>query len=606
MQYFKSLVLLGLSLVFFNSTAQDQMRKLPPNINRASIDLWAPYISGDGKTIIFLSNYTDDGHHAMRWSTKKTLSTWNDVMDVNKLINRPTLNFRGGYSLNFDGSMMYFTSGKAGIGGFDIWSSERRGNDWAAPKNLGKPVNSKEHDGSPSVSPDGEYLYFMRCEQMKAYGGASGCRLMVSKKNFRGWSEPIELPANINTGNSQTPRLLADGQTLIFSNDKMGGKGGLDLYKSIITGDNSYTDPEPLKFANTVEDDCFVSVDAKGRYLYKDMKGPRDNELVQILIPEELQPKQVMRVLGKAKDETGAPVNANLTIFNINERDRLYNEQVGDKGDFTVVLNEGSAYYLTLNNGDPNYMFYSRTLDLEEIGSRDRKRIIAEIKPLSSGERYPIDIMFEENGYEVRDLSVYELRQLANFLRKNESLRIDLEVHQTAYREDSIYSDMDQSEERIDTIYYNPPKIDQSNMSSEYDSLITLIDKTSNSKQTFQIDSINYAINWSEDSLLIEKMVPVSTTLKDGLETDSISVAEPPAKMERSVQSYPLIKYRVRKMYHNNRTEKQSEALLNELIKLGVDESKIKVVTKKSADEASVEKDEDDPKVEVTMIVRNL
>jgi len=604
MQYLKTILLIALSFTCVTLHAQDKMRKLPPNINRASIDLWAPYISGDGKTILFLSNYTDDGHHAMRWSTKKTISTWNDVMDVNKLINRPTLNFRGGYSLNFDGSMMYFTSAKAGIGGFDIWSSARRGNDWAAPKNLGKPVNSRENDGSPAVSPDGEYLYFMRCEKMKAYGGASGCKLMVSKKNFRGWTEPIELPANINTGNSQTPRLLADGQTLIFSSDQMGGKGGLDLFRSIKTGDNTFTDPEPLDFANTSEDDCFVSIDSKGRYLYKDMKGPRDNELVQILIPDDMQPKRVMRVIGKVKDESGAPLNANLTIYNIDERDRLWNEKVGDKGEFTVVLNEGSAYYLTVNNGDPNYMFYSKTLDLEEIGARDRKRINAEIKPLKSGESYPIDILFEKNGYDVRDVSVYELRQLANFLRKNESIKVELEVHQTAYKEDSIYSDMDLTEERIDTIFYNPPKIDSTLIPIEYDSLITLIDRTSTTKQAFQIDSINYEAHITSDSLIIEKFTPVFTTANDSLQTDTSAVADPPAKIKSSRQSYPLVKYRTIKMYHNDRTEKQSESLVNELTELGVEAEKISLSTKKSSE--IKEEDDDEPTVEVTMTVKNL
>jgi len=604
MQYLKTILLIALSFTCVTLHAQDKMRKLPPNINRASIDLWAPYISGDGKTILFLSNYTDDGHHAMRWSTKKTISTWNDVMDVNKLINRPTLNFRGGYSLNFDGSMMYFTSAKAGIGGFDIWSSARRGNDWAAPKNLGKPVNSRENDGSPAVSPDGEYLYFMRCEKMKAYGGASGCKLMVSKKNFRGWTEPIELPANINTGNSQTPRLLADGQTLIFSSDQMGGKGGLDLFRSIKTGDNTFTDPEPLDFANTSEDDCFVSIDSKGRYLYKDMKGPRDNELVQILIPDDMQPKRVMRVIGKVKDESGAPLNANLTIYNIDERDRLWNEKVGDKGEFTIVLNEGSAYYLTVNNGDPNYMFYSKTLDLEEIGARDRKRINAEIKPLKSGESYPIDILFEKNGYDVRDVSVYELRQLANFLRKNESIKVELEVHQTAYKEDSIYSDMDLTEERIDTIFYNPPKIDSTLIPIEYDSLITLIDRTSTTKQAFQIDSINYEAHITSDSLIIEKFTPVFTTANDSLQTDTSAVADPPAKIKSSRQSYPLVKYRTIKMYHNDRTEKQSESLVNELTELGVEAEKISLSTKKSSE--IKEEDDDEPTVEVTMTVKNL
>ena len=94
-------------LMFISSTlAQAPVRKLPSNINRASVSLFSPYISGDGETLVFLSNYSDDGHYRMRWVKKLTASTWSDPIEISRQIDQPTLTFKGGHSLSFDGDLL--------------------------------------------------------------------------------------------------------------------------------------------------------------------------------------------------------------------------------------------------------------------------------------------------------------------------------------------------------------------------------------------------------------------------------------------------------------------------------------------------------------------
>ena len=55
-------------------------------------------------------------------------------------------------------------------------------------------------------------FYFMRCETMTGTQ-ADRCKLMVARKKTQ-WTmdEPTELPAFINTGNSQSPRIMGDGK----------------------------------------------------------------------------------------------------------------------------------------------------------------------------------------------------------------------------------------------------------------------------------------------------------------------------------------------------------------------------------------------------------
>ncbi|ELR70725.1 hypothetical protein C900_03498 [Fulvivirga imtechensis AK7] len=540
---------------FVNIQAQDELRKLPSNINRASINLYAPFISGDGQTLVYLSDYTDDGHHSMRWTTKKTVSTWNDELEITKLINRPTLNYRGGYSLSFDGNMLLFTSRKSGLGGFDLWYSNRRGNDWEAPGNFGMPVNSRENEGAPMLSPDGEYLYFMRCEKMSEYGGASGCRILVSKKTYNGWGEPKELPANINTGNSQTPRILADGETMIFASDKFGGKGGLDLFMTSRMGE-TWTDPIPMEFINTEKDDQFVSIPAKGRYLFAAKQGTRNSELVQILIPEDFQPKKVMRIQGTVTGASEVPLNANLTVFNINERDRLWNEKTGPKGEFAIVLKEGAAYDVAVDLDDPSYMYFSKIYNLkEEIGARDKEILKIQLMPIQKGAVYELPITFESNSSEIDDISTFELRRISDLLRKNPYMAIEIAVHQNSYREDSIQSSPDLTEVVIDSIFsqVERPILSRDSLETSYDSMA--------GDDVDSLEMVDY------DEELVADTADVVYEIIEQLE--------------------------IRYTYHNDRTQKQSEAIKAYLVGRGVEESRIWLKISRSEKIASVDESEE-------------
>lgn len=561
---------LAASFIYTKTEAQAEMKKLPSNINRASINLYAPFISGDGKTIVYLSDYTDDGHHSMRWTTKKTVSTWNDELEVNKLINRPMLNYRGGYSLSFDGDILLYTSRKSGLGGFDLWYSKRRGNDWEAPSNFGGPVNTSENEGAPVLSPDGEYLYFMRCDKMGEYEGASGCRIMVSKKSYNGWSEPTELPANINTGNSQTPRILADGETMIFASDKFGGKGGLDLMMTTKQGE-VWTDPIPMDFINTEKDDQFVSIPAKGRYLFAAIKGDRNHELVQVLIPEEFQPKKVMRIQGTAKDPSGAVLNANITVFNIEQRDRLWNEKTGANGEFAIVLKEGAAYDLAVAVDDPKYMYFSRIYDFrEEVGTRDKETLNITLAPMEPGAVYSLPVVFQEYSSEPDDISTFELRRVADVLRKNPDMTIEIAVHQKDYRQDSIQSDPDLTEHVMDSI-------------------ITTI----------------------------ERPIPMMDTLEVQEETDSLTFEDYDEEYEADVEPdttqteevrYEIIeKLQIKHTYHNDRSEKQADAIKAYLVGRGVSEDRISISSSRSAREIEEgDEEEEDTDIEVALKIIRL
>ncbi len=228
---------------------QAKTRRLPGIINHPSLNLYAPYISHDGNALLFVSDNGEDGALTVSYTSRE--NDWSEPVELPKNVNHRLVYLKG-FSLSADGKKMYFTSTKSPVvGGYDIMMSELKGKAWTEPQNFMLPINTKTNEGCPSISVDGNTLYFMRCEKMDQRT-ASGCKLFRADKKPNGqWGEPKELPANINTGNSQTPRIMADSETLIFSTDKMGStKGGMDLYITRLSN-GSWSDPVPLDFVNT-------------------------------------------------------------------------------------------------------------------------------------------------------------------------------------------------------------------------------------------------------------------------------------------------------------------------------------------------------------------
>jgi outer membrane protein OmpA-like peptidoglycan-associated protein len=181
-----------------------------------------------------------------------------------------------------DESMMIFTSRREGNLGKktdsyldqeeefpleDIYQTVKINDKWSEPVNLGKPVNTEEHDAAIALSPDGT--------QMFIYKGTQKGDIYLSKKKGLQWSEPVSLGPNINGEKSAelSCSITADGKTLYFSSDRAGGYGGWDIWKSqLIKGVWS----EPLNMGpkiNTKEDEDSPFIHPDGVTLYYSTKG---------------------------------------------------------------------------------------------------------------------------------------------------------------------------------------------------------------------------------------------------------------------------------------------------------------------------------------------
>jgi outer membrane protein OmpA-like peptidoglycan-associated protein len=116
------------------------------------------------------------------------------------------------------------------IQGDDLWFTDREGAGWSRALNYGGIINSEKDEGSPYITPDGEYVYFVQCE---TEDGLGDCDIYVAQMDYNGkWQNIRNLGENVNTKywDSQ-PYLSMDGEYLYFASDRPGGQGGTDIWR---------------------------------------------------------------------------------------------------------------------------------------------------------------------------------------------------------------------------------------------------------------------------------------------------------------------------------------------------------------------------------------
>ncbi|WP_229130342.1 PKD domain-containing protein [Ancylomarina sp. 16SWW S1-10-2] len=98
-------------------------------------------------------------------------------------------------TLNSEGTQLIFASDMpGGFGGLDLYYSEKTGNFWTEPLNLGDKINTKENDCYPFLS-DNDILFFAS----KGHNSIGGLDIFYSKQENMVWTDLVHLSSPINT-----------------------------------------------------------------------------------------------------------------------------------------------------------------------------------------------------------------------------------------------------------------------------------------------------------------------------------------------------------------------------------------------------------------------
>ncbi|RPI33315.1 MAG: hypothetical protein EHM54_10910, partial [Nitrospiraceae bacterium] len=110
----------------------------------------------------------------------------------------------------------------------DIFISRKEGGTWTYDSNLGETINTPYHDSNLALSADGKTLYILKDEGDRN-SNIYYCSLLGNGQ----WGPAMPLPPVINSSfEEKSVTISKDGNTLYFSSNRIGGQGGIDLYRA--------------------------------------------------------------------------------------------------------------------------------------------------------------------------------------------------------------------------------------------------------------------------------------------------------------------------------------------------------------------------------------
>ncbi|HTA28749.1 MAG TPA: OmpA family protein, partial [Bacteroidia bacterium] len=161
----------------------------------------------------------------------------------------------------------YKTDPKDGETFENIFVSYNKNGTWSTSQDLGAPVNTKSHEATAGMSPDGQTLYIYRTN-------ANGDLYQTHLAN-NVWSAPERMNAKVNSnGKESAITVSSDGKVLYFISDRIGGYGMGDIWKVTTDGNGNWTEPQNLGATiNTQYDEAGVFLSADGSTLYFSSTG---------------------------------------------------------------------------------------------------------------------------------------------------------------------------------------------------------------------------------------------------------------------------------------------------------------------------------------------
>ncbi|GJM33702.1 MAG: cell envelope biogenesis protein OmpA [Saprospiraceae bacterium] len=431
---------------------------------------YLPSFTADGEYLIFTArvNRQEDFFYSQKiagqWTMRKSLDAINTPQN------------EGAQSISADGRLLIFTfCGRTGPGSTscDLFYSENQNGTWVSPKPLQGPINTAGWEGQPSLSADGQTLYFASDRP----GGKGGRDIWQSKRLSDGsWSQPINLGDKINTpANDECPFIHPDGETLYFCSAGHPGMGGLDLYLVRRTPGGDWQTPINLGYPiNTpaTEGTLTVSLDGKTAYFARDKNGLNDpqgqqsrlvdNDIYSFPLYPEARPQLVTYVKAKVVNAQGRRgMQADITFIDLTHDQTFLSATTDNKGNFLVSLPAGRDYALNVNR--TGYLFHSEHFALSEANTADNPyilEIILQPIPTDDGQEGqevisdPIvlqNLFFATGSAELKPASTTELQRLKKLLTENPKLRIRINGHT-----DNVGSEADNlrlSEERAKAVY---------------------------------------------------------------------------------------------------------------------------------------------------------
>ena len=350
------------------------------NINSGN-DEYFPAITADNKTFLFtrrVHSQNSSGRSMDQedfYVSHRNDKNWGMAIPLSEI---NTSGNEGAPSLSADGQYLFFTAceekfimnSRKTNGSCDIFIAKKVGDKYMVPRNLEEPINTGTWESQPSFSSDGRTLYFVR--KVKESDNSIQYDIYVSYiGDDSKWSEPVSVGDRINTkSNEMSVFIHPDDQTLYFSSDGHPGMGGQDIFISRREPDGSWGVPVNLGYPiNTMHDENSLLVNPQGdiAFIASNRSGGFGGlDLYEFDLYDKIRPIPVTYMKGKVFDAETKKVLAASFELIDLETGKIVVSSSSNQGNGEFIVALPTGKRYALNVSKDGYLFYSENFELKD------------------------------------------------------------------------------------------------------------------------------------------------------------------------------------------------------------------------------------------------
>lgn len=430
---------------------------LVKNVSTAQRDEYLPIISPDNELIFYTQEYEFQGKGDIMTQTIQEFCEASRTDAASPFTTGKPLPAPfnvgpkyGGASISIDNKEMYICAcaKEADYWNCDLFMTKydiqtvegKKKYIWSELVNLGPNINgNKTWEAQPSLSADGNTLYFASARQ----GGYGKIDLYYSERDEDGnWGPAKNMGSTINSaGSDKSPFLHCDSRTLYFvsetSLDRLGA-GGFDIFYSRQdpkTGE--WSKPKNIGYPiNTAGDEEALIVSTDGNYGYfssdQTKGGVGKKDIFYFLMPHDAKPDKVVLMKGKITSDNIAEIkDAKLEVRFEDGSTKKQEIKVQDNGSYVAVANIGDGKQDALLEIKKKGKSYESKLITKEASNETfLKDQELEVKTIKKGATFTIDdILYKTNSSELDQKSILVLKGFANWLKENNTVKIEIQGH---------------------------------------------------------------------------------------------------------------------------------------------------------------------------------
>jgi OmpA-OmpF porin, OOP family len=410
------------------------------NINSDDCHEFAPKIAPDGKTLYFVRECINKPDQDIWYAELDSASsTWKEPKNIGVPLNNKDHNYIA--SISADGKKLivgnkYKSDGSFSGDGVSISEKQSDGK-WSNPKaiEITDYVNINEH--ANFFMNANEDVLLMALED-KNSAGALDLYVSFLSKTSNNWSTPLNLGLNINTSfDEDYPYLSNDNKTLYFSSKGYIGFGGHDIYTATRLDESwtNWTKPQNIgSYMNTKADDKGFVISNEGDHAYFNAATLSENEhhmdIYKVDLPKTLYQERRVLVSGRIfSKKNNQPLLGNVTIKDEKGKTMAFGNTNPNTGHFALSVLQGKIYNL-ISESTEHYNL------IEPLQFNDPTTKIEFTKDfylepfMDTGKVYKLDkILFETNSSSLLEESYAELDRIAANIKQQSKSTFEVAGH---------------------------------------------------------------------------------------------------------------------------------------------------------------------------------